>query len=79
MSSCLVDRILTDELVRTRKIYKQASENAKKDYKRVKADKLRSDLVIHNAKKYWSLVNSDNNHFNVQSLNIDSFTTQFKE
>ena len=56
LSGCSVDEFLTDELFKIRRLCKKAVKNAKKDYKCVRTDRLRSDLIIAKNFEDWQTV-----------------------
>jgi hypothetical protein len=65
LAGCPVNGILKDYLVTDRRVYKKAIKAAKRDYKAIKADRLRDSLHNHDAKKFWGIVNNNNSRGHV--------------
>ena len=59
MGGSPVNGSLKEKLVLARREYKKADKSAKRDFKAVRADRLRHSLNDKNSKKFWRLVNND--------------------
>ncbi len=78
---CPLNGSLKEKLALARRDYKKAVKTAKRDYKAVRADRLRHSLSDQNSRKFWRLVNNDCNRQTagmVSSLDANSFATSFR-
>ena len=81
VGDCPENGSLKEKLVLARREYKKAVKSTKRDYKTVRADRLRHSLNDKNSKKIWHFVNNVCKRQNTgvdSSLDANSFATTFK-
>ena len=80
VGGCSVNDSFKEKLVLASREYKKAVQSAKRDYKAVRAERLRHSFNDKNNRKFWRLVNNVCKRQNtgvVSSLDAYSFTTTF--